>query len=275
MKRILLLAAVVVAALCAKAQNENYFDLADVDANGWLWFDTQAKIDKYIGEEDDLSKKIWLVYAGYEDEELGENPLPYASPTVKGAGPTGELGESGCRTGAIVLCPSSGISQETGGAIMLRLPSCLDFALNLSSEYTMLAAVYGGVGAVETVDLQMVRGFTLPIWNMWLSRDPQYTFANIHLIQNNNNGFCLESQNAMTACFRNCQSKLLYVHGIKVMVKAGDGGSKDSGTGDDDENAIKAIMGDGTQQPCYNLQGQAVKTLGRGVYIQGARKVLR
>lgn len=274
MKRILLLAAVVVAALCAKAQNENYFDLADVDANGWLWFDTQAKIDKYIGEEDDLSKKIWLVYAGYEDEELGENPLPYASPTVKGAGPTGELGESGCKTGAIVLCPSNVFNNETGGAIMLRLPSCLDFALNLSSEDPMLAAVYGGVGAVETVDLQIIRGFCLAPF-MYLSRERQYTFANIHLLQNNNTGFYLESQNAMTACFRNCQSKSLYVHGIKVMVKPGDGGSKDPGTGDEDEDAIKAIMGNTTQQPCYNLQGQPVKTLGRGVYIQGARKVLR
>lgn len=241
---------------------------------GWLWFDTQAKIDKYIGEEDDLGKKIWLSYAGYEDEELGENPLPYASPTVKGAGPTGELGEAGCKTGAIVLCPSSGMNQETGGAILLRLPSCLDFALNLSSEYGMLAAVYGGVGAVETVDLQLVRGFCIAPF-IYLSRDPQFTFANIHLLRHGTTGFGLESQDAITACFRNCQSKPLYVHGIKVMVKPGDGGSKEPGPGGDDDDAIKAIMGDANRQPCYNLQGQAVKTLGRGVYIQGARKVLR
>lgn len=30
----------------ANAQEYNLFDPADVDANGWIWFDTQEKIDK-------------------------------------------------------------------------------------------------------------------------------------------------------------------------------------------------------------------------------------
>lgn len=31
------------------AQDYNLFPVEDVDADGWLWLDSQAKIDKYVG----------------------------------------------------------------------------------------------------------------------------------------------------------------------------------------------------------------------------------
>ena len=52
-----------------QAQEYNLFDPADVDADGWLWFDTDEKIEKYVGvcNEDDYKvnpngKLIQLVY---------------------------------------------------------------------------------------------------------------------------------------------------------------------------------------------------------------------
>ena len=46
------------AILFANAQEYNLFDPADVDANGWIWFDTQEKIDKYIGQANNEDGKI-------------------------------------------------------------------------------------------------------------------------------------------------------------------------------------------------------------------------
>lgn len=60
----------------ANAQEYNLFDPADVDANGWIWFDTQEKIDKYIGQAnnedgkiDPNGKIIQLICADFGDYE--------------------------------------------------------------------------------------------------------------------------------------------------------------------------------------------------------------
>ena len=62
-----LLSISVVAALSTAANAQetyNYFDPADCDANGWLWFDTQEKLEKYCGFTDEF--KIQLLSAAYE-----------------------------------------------------------------------------------------------------------------------------------------------------------------------------------------------------------------
>ena len=42
-----------------QAQEYNLFDPADGDADGWLWFDTDEKVEKYIGICDEyLTKAI-------------------------------------------------------------------------------------------------------------------------------------------------------------------------------------------------------------------------
>lgn len=92
--------AAVACMVSASAQTVyNYFDAADVDANGWLWFDTQAKIDKYVGWGNKY--KIQLQSATYEDAD-GQYPEPYGDPTAIGWNAAGEQGE-GAKTGAIIL----------------------------------------------------------------------------------------------------------------------------------------------------------------------------
>jgi hypothetical protein len=50
MKKIFTIAMLAVATMSASAQNTyNLFDPADCDADGWLWLNTQEKIDRYVG----------------------------------------------------------------------------------------------------------------------------------------------------------------------------------------------------------------------------------
>ena len=79
----------------------NFFDPEDCDEQGWLWLDTQEKIDKYVGN----GKKIQLIQAQYEVEDPefpGEYLIPVgsASPDFKGYNQLGEEGGEGSITGA-------------------------------------------------------------------------------------------------------------------------------------------------------------------------------
>ena len=57
MKKIFTLAMLAVIVMGSQAQEYNLFDAADCDAEGWLWLNTQEKIDKYVGlcNEDDYT----------------------------------------------------------------------------------------------------------------------------------------------------------------------------------------------------------------------------
>ena len=67
MKKVLLTLAALTAVSIANAQQTyNYFDPADCDADGWLWFDTQEKLEKYCGFENE-GKKIILLSATWEN----------------------------------------------------------------------------------------------------------------------------------------------------------------------------------------------------------------
>ena len=115
MKKIFIFPFLLLSVMAAIAQTSgrNLFDATDIDENGWIWFDTAEKIDKYIGiinEEDYLvdpdGKPIQLVYA----DIYPDYPASEASADFIGAGTDGETGSEGSRTGAIMLQPSFGIS---------------------------------------------------------------------------------------------------------------------------------------------------------------------
>ena len=119
----------------ANAQEYNLFDPADVDANGWIWFDTQEKIDKYIGQAnnedgkiDPNGKIIQLICADFGDYEDST-----ADPAVKGAGTDGEMESADAKTGAIVTASSSSAMNTNGGGFVVRMPSCVSFNIFISS----------------------------------------------------------------------------------------------------------------------------------------------
>lgn len=121
----------------------NLFDSADVDEDGWLWLDTQEKIDKYVGDLNS-DKLIKLVPAQYEIDDPdfpGETttPEPYADATLKGYNTLGEQGGEGALTGGIFL-PKALFNPEEdwyptdGGGILVEMPDCAIFELYVSQS---------------------------------------------------------------------------------------------------------------------------------------------
>ncbi|MCH5241939.1 MAG: hypothetical protein J1F67_05900 [Muribaculaceae bacterium] len=145
MKKSLLFMAFAGLALGANAQDAtyNFFDPADCDADGWLWLDSQEKIDKYVGGLDS-DKKIKLVHAQYEFQDPNfpddyYTPESYADPDLKGYNQLGEEGGEGSVTGGIVLPAAQYDPEEDwwptdGGGILVAMPDCAVFELYISQS---------------------------------------------------------------------------------------------------------------------------------------------
>ena len=132
-------------AIGMQAQEYNLF--ADVDADGWLWFDSQEKIDKYVGicdenkyKVDPNGKVIQLVYADINPTY----PSATADPYYIGVGADGEdYGTEGYKTGALVIPGSSGIMTTNGGGFVVCMPSCSSYSNCLSSLYSVRCRMLG------------------------------------------------------------------------------------------------------------------------------------
>ena len=129
----------------------NLFTPADCDSNGWLWFDTQEKIDKYVGDatSDKLIKSIPTMY---QEEVDTDGYLP-------GVDSTGAAIGTDAKKGAIVLAPASPYTSFNGGSILLQLPSCYHLSVFLSAESSIRPALKGGFGELEPVDCANIKSF--------------------------------------------------------------------------------------------------------------------
>lgn len=145
MKKFLLSCALASLTLGAYAdQVYNFFDPEDCDEAGWLWLDTQEKIDKYVGKD----KKIKLVQAMYEEEDPefpGEyfTPECSVSPDFEGYNQLGEAGGEGSVTGGIFLPPASYDPEEDyfatdGGGFLIEMPDCALFEVYASQPFPEL-----------------------------------------------------------------------------------------------------------------------------------------
>ena len=93
MKKIVTLAMLAVATMSASAQETfNLFSPADCDADGWLWLNTQEKIDRYVGKinedaytVDPNGKVIQLAFANINPDYTET----YADPEAYGRRPAG------------------------------------------------------------------------------------------------------------------------------------------------------------------------------------------
>lgn len=214
--------AAVACMVSASAQTVyNYFDAADVDANGWLWFDTQAKIDKYVGWGNKY--KIQLQSATYEDAD-GQYPEPECDPTALGWNAAGEQGE-GAKTGAIILpdgTTTNGSDAPNGGAILLQLPDCAEFDLFLSTnDGPICLGLSGAKGWVESIDCATIQTYMKMgiFFNNSLSNNAQFEWNNIQNVINEVTDFKLASPEGekVTGMVRNNMKRPLYVHGIKIL----------------------------------------------------------
>jgi len=275
MKRVLLTFAAIAAMVSANAQTTyNYFDPADCDADGWLWFDTQEKIDKYVGLQslpDDPNPKIMLLAATYENADF-EFPEPYTDPAIKGYNAEGVQGGEGSWTGAIVLCGGTtnrGSTDPNGGAIFLQLPDCAEFALALSQEYNSIQiGLRGAKDWKEDVDANVIRTyFNMGIFGKPLAKEYQFRWLNIQDVENTLDVSCHKIQSPagekVSAFVRqNCDVPLL-IHGIKVFTYTDNGyGSSGSGVADIEIGNSNAPV------EYFNMQGVKVANPENGLYIR-------
>ena len=256
--------------MTANAQEYNLFPTADVDANGWLWFDTQEKIDKYVGlcNEDDYTvdpngKIIQMAFANITPDY----PETTAAPDVYGVGTDGNYDTEGAKKGAVISAPAAAQMSTNGGCLILNLPSCSTISLYLSSEASML---------MQTLKLDPSyaiddngsdgTGHTKVIYSKAtlfgkLHAAGHYEWEGVATANNgNNSGINFVSENNVYFALRNCHRYPVYIHGIKITTPKPETTSITDIT-NADENAKEVLYGvDGT------LLGTK-KNAQKGVYI--------
>ena len=249
MKKIFTLVCFALATISANAQY-NLFDAADCDAAGWLWFDTEAKIAKYVGNATDKQdangfdwenytvnpngKYIQLAYANISPDY----PESFANEGIPGTDAAGyvegeeQYVEGQAKTGAIVLAGASAMMSTNGGCLILNLPSCSTISLFMSSESKYMARIYMITpGYNLTVDDSEAgsnpwTGHSKLIYN-GINFVPskmlnggsagQFELTNIESMNNGNNtGISFQSENPVYLAFQNCNKSYIYIHGIKV-----------------------------------------------------------
>lgn len=277
MKKTLFLLAALAATASVNAQTTyTYFDPADCDAEGWLWFDSQEKIDKYIDWYNPMNlgsqtPKIFLLSSTFENSD-GEYAEPYADPTLKGYNAEGEQGGEGSLTGALALSAGSssvGSATADGGGFILFLPDCAQIDINLSQEIDReLAGVYGGMGWQADIDCNVIRNYmSLGIFSQPIAKQFQYVWNNIQNLENTNDVACHKLQQPqgtkVTGVIRNNVSCDMLIHGIRIMTYTNLHGS--GAVGELDASAAPAEY--------FNMQGVRVAGNEPGLYLvrQGSK----
>lgn len=195
-----------------KAQEYNLFDKADVDENGWLWFDSQEKIDKYVslfnendGVIDPAGKVIQMSCAAFGDYE----------PTIADPELTG-FGEP-AKKGGIKLAKSEGfaLNNYKGGSIYLRLPSCTHMSVCLSSDDQMRPELKVALSEDTFVeDYQSLKAFGFTP----LSGAGETLWADLQDIKNSvTTPSTIKSDSPIFVKIANGREAYLIIHGIKVL----------------------------------------------------------
>lgn len=217
-------------AFAAGAQAQEYNLFHDVDADGWLWFDTDEKIDKYVGEclttptgfaIDPNGKPIQLVPA----MQYPDYPETTADAYYTGAGAGGEVGGEGAKTGAIMLEPATGLgafSNMDGGGIVVSMPSCSTFSLSLSCEGSGYVHMSASTNVNAKFDMDANEGGFTVISARHATWTPLFTpgLGVWEGIEELNNGyepyFTIKSNSPIYAYFRSASTSTMYIHGIRV-----------------------------------------------------------
>jgi hypothetical protein len=277
------LALLAATTISVSAQEYNLFPASDVDADGWLWFDTQEKIDKYVGvcDEDNYTvdpngKIIQMVYANITPDY----PETIADPTVMGTDEAGyiegqdEYTPGQAKTGAIVIAGASAQMSTNGGCLILNLPSCSTISLYLSSEASMLGRtmMISPTNAIDNdnspAGAELWTGDSKVIYSRAtlfgkLHGAGQFKWEGVESLNNGNNpGVTFVSGSPVYFLFQNCHKYPVYVHGIKVTTP------KQESAG-----VSEIVAADGTDHQVYNLAGMRMKSAGKGLYIQDGKVI--
>ncbi len=258
MKKVLLTLAALSAVSIANAQQTyNYFDPADCDADGWLWFDTQAKLEKYCGFTEEF--KIQLQSTFYDDGN-GNYPEPELDGTIKGFDADGNEGGEGSKTGAIVLPRAYRLGETNGGGIAMMLPDLAEFSVFLSSNASkFIPMLQGAKNWEQRQDWAVFKGYT--VFNP-ATKLCQLYWRNLQDFQNANLEESLKSSlgQKVTAAVTNGTNTPMLLQGIKVFTYTNtNSGSGIGEIGVDDANAPVEF---------FNMQGVRVSGDEPGLYIR-------
>lgn len=219
MKKLYFMMALILCAMSATAQNYNLFSASDIDKDGWLWFDTQAKVDKYVGtcDEDNYKadpngKKIQLVYA----DQLPTYPQTTVDPDAIGFGKGGELGTEGFKKGAIILPAASAPMQTNGGGILIMMPSCSELSINVSCDSKIGIQLCSTTDISTTFTKYQVRGAWSPMFGAFANAG-NTTKTGLETKTNGNDNITIKSDKPVYVYFRNITKGEVYIHGIKVV----------------------------------------------------------
>ena len=166
-KTLLTLAAFAVVGTLSAQTTYNFFDPADCDADGFLWFDTKEKLDKYVGYDIPKKEKFFKIKLIDPNYELADFSIPecIADANYVGYGTDGVKGGAGAKKGAIML-PVAGEDFSAlfapsghGGGILLHLPDCakVDFYVSAEQESINLG-LQTAEGNVSSADVQLIKG---------------------------------------------------------------------------------------------------------------------
>lgn len=191
------------------AQGYNLFDAEDVDADGWIWFDTQAKIDKYVGEGK-LIELYDATHTAYREDSLKTEGFA----ELKGVGTNGEYEGTDYKTGAIRLACSSKNGTADGGSFEINSGPCVSFNLFLSADGQMRPILSGfNNGALS--DWVTIKSYPFTS----LSNAGQKTWANMENHETTS-GFSLKHEDLTYMSIQNTRNTFLLIHGMKIMTSS-------------------------------------------------------
>jgi hypothetical protein len=285
MKKIVTLAMLAVATMSASAQETfNLFSPADCDADGWLWLNTQEKIDRYVGKinedaytVDPNGKVIQLAFANINPDYTET----YADPEAYGVDTQGYtildegVNKDECIKGAIVLAPASAMMATNGGCLVLNLPSCATIDLMLSSEARMLGRTLmlsstNGIDNDNSTGENPWTGDTKSIYAKAsvlgsLHGAGQWKWEGVESLNNGfNNDITFKSESPVYFALQNCHKYAIYVHAIRITTpKQETVGIQENIANKQERNAY------------YNLAGQRMTSPVKGINIIAGKKVIK
>ena len=117
MKKFFTLTVLALAAMAATAQTkQNMFPAADTDADGWLWFDTAEKIEKYVGIIDETNYNEDTFYHGSGATGMLYDQAPASAQAAGGNQPGAALLKGKLSSGVTYYAKTWVIYKDATGA---------------------------------------------------------------------------------------------------------------------------------------------------------------
>ena len=200
-----------------QAQEYNLF--YDVDADGWLWFDSQEKIDKYVGLCNEADNKIDP--NGKIIQMVPADIIPdYPPPMQTRSGKAPEKAVKSVRKVSAREHHHScliGHRKDRWRSFVVLMPSCSTFSICLSREGQTCVRMMASknINTVFTNYDVISAKYALPGFSP-LFRSGIFTWKNIETLDNNNGGYNLQSTTPIYAYFQSATADPIYIHGIRV-----------------------------------------------------------